>query len=101
MRAEVSRIFDQSFALTHVMQALTAIVAFVGIISAVMSLLVERTRELGILRAVGMSLAQLRRMVLLESGLMGLIAGVIALPTGSLFALEPPTGGLPVPAFRG
>lgn len=87
LRAEVSRIFDQSFALTHVMQALTAIVAFVGIISAVMSLLVERTRELGILRAVGMSLAQLRRMVLLESGLMGLIAGVIALPTGSLFAL--------------
>lgn len=87
LRAEVRRIFDQSFALTHVMQALTAIVAFVGIISAVMSLLVERTRELGILRAVGMSLAQLRRMVLLESGLMGLIAGVIALPTGSLFAL--------------
>ncbi len=87
LRAEVRRIFDQSFALTQVMQILTAIVAFVGIISAVMSLLVERTRELGILRAVGMSLAQLRRMVLLESGLMGLIAGAIALPTGSLFAV--------------
>lgn len=87
LRAEVRRIFDQSFALTHVMQALTAMVAFVGIISAVMSLLVERTRELGVLRAVGMSLAQLRRMVFIESGLMGAIAGVIALPTGSLFAL--------------
>ncbi|MEK7728840.1 MAG: FtsX-like permease family protein, partial [candidate division KSB1 bacterium] len=87
LRAEVRRIFDQSFALTNVMQVLTAIVAFVGIISAIMSLLMERTRELGILRAVGMSLAQLRRMVLLESGLMGAIAGAIALPTGSLFAL--------------
>ncbi len=87
LREEVRRIFNQSFALTNVMQVLTAIVAFVGIISAIMSLLVERTRELGILRAVGMSLAQLRRMVLIESGLMGAIAGAIALPTGSLFAL--------------
>ncbi len=87
LREEVLRIFNQSFAITNVMQVLTAIVAFIGIISAIMSLLVERTRELGILRAIGMSLAQLRRMVFLESGLMGTIAGLIALPTGTAFAV--------------
>ncbi|MDZ7265918.1 MAG: ABC transporter permease [candidate division KSB1 bacterium] len=87
LRAEVLRIFDQSFAITQVMQILAGIVAVIGIISAVMSLLVERTRELGILRAVGMTLAQLRRMILLESGLMGVFAGLIALPTGTALAL--------------
>ncbi len=86
LREEVLRIFDQTFAITNVLQVLTAIVAFIGIISAIMSLLVERTRELGILRALGMSLPQLRRMVFWESGLMGTIAGVLALPTGTALA---------------
>jgi len=87
LRAEVLKIFDQSFAITHIMQILAGIVAFIGIISAVMSLLVERTRELGILRAVGMSFGQLRRMVFLESGLMGGFAALIAVPAGTALAL--------------
>jgi putative ABC transport system permease protein len=87
LREEVLKVFDQSFAITHVMQILAGIVAFIGIISAVMSLLVERTRELGILRAVGMSFGQLRRMVLLESGLMGGFAALIAAPAGTALAL--------------
>jgi len=87
LREEVSKVFDQSFAITHVMQILAGLVAFIGIISAVMSLLVERTRELGILRAVGMSFTQLRRMVFLESGLMGAFAALIAVPAGTALAL--------------
>jgi putative ABC transport system permease protein len=87
LREEVLKIFDQTFTITHVMQILAGIVAFIGIISAVMSLLVERTRELGILRAVGMSFGQLRRMVFLESGLMGGFASCIAVPAGTALAL--------------
>ncbi|MGH7493528.1 MAG: ABC transporter permease, partial [bacterium] len=87
LRTEVLRIFDQTFMITNVMQFLAGLVAFIGIISAVMSLLIERTRELGILRAVGMSLRQLRAMIFLESGLMGTFAGLIALPTGTLLAV--------------
>jgi putative ABC transport system permease protein len=87
LREEVLEIFDQSFAITHVMQILAGIVAFIGIISAVMSLLVERTRELGIMRAVGMSFGQLRRMIFLESGLMGGFASFIAVPAGTALAL--------------
>jgi len=87
LREEVSKVFDQSFAITRVMQILAGLVAFIGIISAVMSLLVERTRELGILRAVGMSFAQLRRMVFIESGLMGAFAALIAMPAGTALAL--------------
>jgi putative ABC transport system permease protein len=87
LREEVFKVFDQSFAITHVMQILAGIVAFIGIISAVMSLLVERTRELGILRAVGMSFGQLQRLVFLESGLMGGFAALIAVPAGTALAL--------------
>ncbi|MCI0694163.1 ABC transporter permease [candidate division KSB1 bacterium] len=87
LRDEVFKVFDQSFAITHVMQILAGIVAFIGIISAVMSLLVERTRELGILRAVGMRFGQLRRLVFLESGLMGGFAALIAVPAGTALAL--------------
>jgi putative ABC transport system permease protein len=87
LREEVFKVFDQSFAITHVMQILAGIVAFIGIISAVMSLLVERTRELGILRAVGMRFSQLRRLVFLESGLMGGFAALIAVPAGTALAL--------------
>jgi putative ABC transport system permease protein len=87
LRDEVFKVFDQSFAITHVMQILAGLVAFIGIISAVMSLLVERTRELGILRAVGMRFGQLRRLVFLESGLMGGFAALIAVPAGTALAL--------------
>ena len=87
LRDAVLSIFDQTFRITLVMQFLAGVVAFIGIISAVMSLLLERTRELGVLRAVGMSLQQLRRMVFLESGLMGAFAGLIALPAGTLLAV--------------
>ncbi len=87
LRDEVFKVFDQSFAITHVMQILAGLVAFIGIISAVMSLLVERTRELGILRAVGMRFAQLRRLVFIESGLMGGFAALIAVPAGTALAL--------------
>ncbi|MGH7450449.1 MAG: ABC transporter permease, partial [bacterium] len=87
LRDEVFKVFDQSFAITHVMQILAGIVAFIGIISAVMSLLVERTRELGILRAVGMRFGQLQRLVFLESGLMGGFAALIAVPAGTALAL--------------
>jgi len=87
LREEVIRVFDQTFTITHVMQILAGIVAFIGIISAVMSLLVERTRELGILRAVGMRFGQLQKMVFLESGVMGFFAVIIAIPAGTLLAL--------------
>jgi putative ABC transport system permease protein len=87
LRQQVLNIFDQTFAITHVLQVLATIVAFIGIVSAILSLLIERTRELGTLRAIGMSWAQLRRMIFLESGMMGGFASLLAMPTGFALAL--------------
>jgi len=87
LRRQVLNIFDKTFAITHVLQMLATIVAFIGIVSAILSLLIERTREFGTLRAIGMSWAQLRRMIFVESGLMGGLAAFLAMPAGFALAL--------------
>jgi putative ABC transport system permease protein len=87
LRAEALNVFDRAFAITGALQLLAALVAFIGVLSALLSLQLERGRELGLLRAVGLTAGQLRSMVLLETGLMGAVAGLLALPTGFTLAL--------------
>lgn len=79
-------IFDRTFAITSALRLLAIIVAFIGVLSALMSLQLERARELGTLRATGMTRPQLWAMTLLETGLMGLVAGLLALPVGFVLA---------------
>jgi putative ABC transport system permease protein len=86
IREASMKIFDRSFAITEVLRLLAALVAFVGIVSALMALQLERTRELGVLRAIGVTPRQLWRLVMVETGLMGLIAGLLALPVGTVTA---------------
>ena len=86
-RTEALAVFDRTFAITVALQLLATLVAFIGILSTLMSLQLERTREIGILRATGMTRRQLWRLSLLETGLIGTSAGLLALPTGLLLAL--------------
>jgi len=87
LRASALVIFDRTFAITGALNLLATVVAFIGVLSALMALQIERTCELGMLRANGMTLRQLWRMVLLETGLMGGTAGLLSMPTGFLLAL--------------
>jgi putative ABC transport system permease protein len=79
-------IFDRTFAITSALRLLAVIVAFIGVLSALMSLQLERARELGTLRATGMTRRQLWALTLLETGLMGTVAGLLALPAGYALA---------------
>jgi putative ABC transport system permease protein len=79
-------IFDQTFAITTALNMLATIVAFIGILSALMALQLERLREIGTMRANGLTPGQLFRLTLLETGLMGGVAGVMALPVGTVLA---------------
>ena len=79
-------IFDRTFAITSTLRLLAIIVAFIGVLSALMSLQLERARELGTLRATGMTRQQLWALTLLETGLMGAVAGLLALPVGYALA---------------
>jgi putative ABC transport system permease protein len=80
-------IFDRTFAITGALQVLATLVAFIGVLSAMLSLQLEKQRQLGILRAVGLSIRQLWTLVLLETGLMGSVAGLLAMPTGYILLL--------------
>jgi putative ABC transport system permease protein len=79
-------IFDRTFAITGALQLLTVLVAFIGIFSTLMSLQLERGREFAVLRATGMTPRQLGRLTLLETGLMGLLAGACSMPLGFVLA---------------
>lgn len=85
-RASVE-IFDRTFAITGVLRALATIVAVIGVLSALMALALERARELAILRATGLTPSQLWALVTTETGLMGFIAGLLAVPLGVALAL--------------
>ncbi|MEM8546110.1 MAG: ABC transporter permease, partial [Cyanobacteria bacterium P01_H01_bin.119] len=79
-------IFDRTFAITGALRLLAIVVAFIGVLSALMSLQLERTRELGILRANGMTPRQMWRLTLTETGIMGSLAGLFAMPLGYVLA---------------
>jgi putative ABC transport system permease protein len=87
LRENALVIFDRTFAITSALNLLATVVAFIGVLSALMALQIERTRELGMLRANGMTLRQLWRMTLMETGLMGTTAGLLSIPTGFMLAL--------------
>jgi putative ABC transport system permease protein len=87
LREASLEIFDRTFAITAVLRILATAVAVIGVLSALMALQLERTRELGILRAQGLAPRELWRLVLAQTGLMGAIAGLLAIPVGIGLAL--------------
>jgi len=86
IRAQSLDIFDRTFTITRVLRLLAVGVAFVGVFSALMALQLERTREQAVLRATGVTPGQLSLLTLLQTGLMGLYAGVLSLPLGWLMS---------------
>ncbi|MBU3914201.1 FtsX-like permease family protein [bacterium] len=86
LKKKIMTLFDRTFAITMALQILSALVAFIGVLNTIMSLIRERQHEIGILRANGLTLKQLWKMILVESGIMGLLAGLFSIPLGSLLA---------------
>jgi putative ABC transport system permease protein len=86
LRAAAMRIFDRTFTITEVLRWLAGLVAFFGILSSLLALELERTREIGVLRAIGFVPAQIRTLVIGQTSLLGLVAGLIAMPLGIVLA---------------
>ena len=84
--AESMAIFDRTFRITQVLRYLSLLVAFIGVLSALMALQLERRKEYAVLRALGMTRYQLARLVALQSVLLGLLAALLAIPTGLALA---------------
>jgi putative ABC transport system permease protein len=87
LREAALEVFDRTFAITEVLRVLATAVAVIGVLSALMALQLERARELGVLRAQGLTPREVWRLVLAETGLLGGIAGALAVPVGIALAL--------------
>lgn len=79
-------VFDRTFKITEVLRVLAGVVAFLGVVSALLAIEMERAREVGVLRALGFAPLQLRSLLLAQTGLLGLAAGLIAVPIGVVLA---------------
>ena len=86
LKDNVLEVFDRTFAITNALRILATIVAFFGVLNTSLLLQMEKQRELGILRALGLIKKQLWTLVLLESGLMGVVSGLLAAPLGYALA---------------
>jgi len=83
---ESMAVFEQTFRITEVLRLLSVLVAFVGVFSALMALQLERRREYAILRALGLTRGQISALTVIESVVLGLIAALLAVPTGLAMA---------------
>lgn len=79
-------VFDRTFTITHVLRILATGIAFFGVLSALMALQFERGREIAVLRAQGVTPGQVWGLVEMQTGVMGLIAGLLAMPMGLVMA---------------
>ena len=87
LREASLRVFDRTFAVTNVLRSLTILIAFVGVLNALMAIQMERGREHAVLRAIGLTPRQTWGLVAGESAVIGLVAGVLAVPLGAAQAL--------------
>lgn len=96
-------VFDRTFAITNVLRLLCVVVAFVGTLAALLALQFERRLELAVLRALGATPGQVVRGVVAQNLLLGLCAGLLAIPIGLLLAwllvevIQPRTFGWTLP----
>jgi putative ABC transport system permease protein len=84
LRRDISRTLRRVYSLAYAQQVVIGMVALLGVISALFISVLQRRRELGILRAIGASRGQVLRSVLAEATLMGGIGAAIGFGVGVL-----------------
>ena len=82
IRERVFEIFGQTFRITNVLRVIAVVIAVIGIFLTLTTLVTEREREIGVLRAIGASRAQIQGIVLTESALIGLLSSTLGILAG-------------------
>lgn len=82
LKATVLRVFDNTFAITYALHAIAITVAILGVMNALFALTLEMRRDFGILKYLGTSAGQLRKMVLSQAAILGLCGAVSGVVVG-------------------
>ena len=87
LRMQAIQIFDRTFAITYALEAVAVLVAIMGVAGALLALVIDRRRELGVLKFLGAEGGQVRKMILVEAGTLGLLANASGAALGFLLSL--------------
>jgi putative ABC transport system permease protein len=85
-QSQVSSV-NQLLGLVYALLALAVIIALIGIVNTLMLSVLERTREIGLLRAVGMRRRQVRTMIRSEAVILAIFGAIIGIVVGTLMGL--------------
>ncbi len=82
LREQGIAVFDRTFAITYALEAVAIVVAVLGMAGGLLALVIDRRREIGVLRFVGASAKQIRSIVLVQAGLLGMLSNLMGLVLG-------------------
>jgi putative ABC transport system permease protein len=86
LRQRVLDVFDQTFAITYALEAVAVLVAVLGVATALSSNVLERRREIGVLRSLGLTRRGVAGAVMGEAGLLGLLSALLGGAAGAALA---------------
>ncbi len=87
LRREILDIFDRTFVLTYVLEAIAVLIAVLGIVNTLVTAVLERRRELATLQAIGASPNQVKQLILWEATYLGVLGAVLGVVGGLLLAV--------------
>jgi putative ABC transport system permease protein len=85
LQEEVESSVDQLLAIFYALLAMSVVISLFGIVNTLVLSVVERTREIGLLRAIGTTHRQVRRMIRYESVLTAVLGAIVGVGVGVLF----------------
>ena len=87
LRERANQVFDRTFAITYALELVAIIVAILGMAGALLTLVIDRKTDLGVLRILGATKKQIRELVLAQAGVLGLLSNMIGLGLGGALSV--------------
>ena len=87
LREQVLRVFDSTFAVTYALEAIAIGVSMFGVAATLLTLVLERRQQIAVLRLIGAERKHLRRMIVIEAAMLGVVGLGIGLVVGVLLSL--------------
>ncbi|MFN7973099.1 MAG: FtsX-like permease family protein [Acidobacteriota bacterium] len=86
-RGDIDQIVNNSFLIAYMLGVLSLLISLLGIVNTLLAEVIDRTRVLGVLRAIGSTRGQIKRLVMLEAGLLGMAGNVLGILTGAILSV--------------
>ena len=87
LRRGAIEIFDRTFRITYALEAVAIVIAVMGIAGSLLAMVIDRRRDFALLRFLGAAQSQVRRIILFEAGILGLLSNTIGIVMGTALSL--------------